>query len=89
MLFFNLAMFVIATFIGVFYMLENDATIVGQIEQASANGGVFKIYAVYIITTFIALAVMVSILLGFYYLIYGLLLKRLNRNYRELKKLEL
>ena len=86
---FNLIMFVIGTFIGVFYVMKNDDSLSNQIELASANGEVFKIYAAVILTTVIALAVMVGILLGFYYLIYGLLLKRLNKNYRELKKLEI
>ena len=36
----------------------------------------------------IAMAIITAILLGFYYLIYGLLLKRLKSNYKDLKELE-
>ena len=86
---FNLIMFVIGTFIGVFYVINNDDAFSNQLEIASANGEVFKIYAGVILVTVIALAVMVGLLLGFYYLIYGLLLRRLNQNYRELRKLEI
>jgi hypothetical protein len=85
---FNLIMFVIGTFVGVFYILEHDDTFANQMEIASANGEVFKVYAVVILTTVAALTIVVGILLGFYYLVYGLLLKRLNNNYRELRKLE-
>lgn len=86
---FNLIMFVIGTFIGVFYVIGNDDSFSAQIDQATANGEILKLYAVVIITTVVALAIMVGILLLFYYLIYGILLKRLNKNYRELKKLEI
>jgi len=86
---FNLGSLVIATFIGLFYVLNNDENVITQLEQASANGEVFKVYAIFIITTILFLAVVVGVLLLFYWLVYGILLKRLNKNYRELKKLEI
>lgn len=85
---FNLASLIIGTFISLSFVLKNDQKIVDQMQQASANGEIFKMYAVIIITTVLMLAVMVGILLLFYWLVYGILLKRLNKNYRELKKLE-
>ncbi|MGB5417396.1 MAG: hypothetical protein WBN21_01095, partial [Algibacter sp.] len=60
----------------------------GQIQTASANGEVFKFYAVIIMVTILILAIAIGVLLLFYWLIYGILLKRLNQNYKELKKLE-
>jgi len=85
---FNLIALVIGTFISLFYVLKHDENMLSQVQQASANGEVFKIYAIYILVTLLLLAIMVGILLLFYWLVYGILLKRLNKNYRELKKLE-
>ncbi|RKE92233.1 hypothetical protein [Ichthyenterobacterium magnum] len=47
-----------------------------------------KQYAVLIGAIILATALFIGFILGIYYLLYGLLLKRLNRNYKELKKLE-
>ncbi len=85
---FNLIALIIGTFISLFYVLKHDENMISQVQQASANGEVFKIYAIYILVTLLLLAIMVGILLLFYWLVYGILLKRLNKNYRELKKLE-
>ncbi len=85
---FNLASLVVGTFISLFYVLKHDGNAISQIELASANGELFKVYAIYILVTILILAVVVGILLLFYWLVYGILLKRLNKNYRELKKLE-
>jgi hypothetical protein len=84
----NLAFLVIGTFYGIIYFASNDDSTKGMIENAATNGDLFKFYAGIIITTILVLAVVIAVLLGFYWLIYGILLKRLNRNYKELKKLE-
>jgi len=86
--YFNLASLVVGTAIGLSYLFKNDENIASQLDIASANGGVFKTYALIIIVTVLMLAVMVGILLLFYRIVYGILLKRLNGNYKELKKLE-
>jgi len=86
---FNLASLVVGTFISLTFVLKHDENIVTQMQQASANGEVFQLYAIIIIVTVLMLAAMIGILLLFYYLVYGLLLKRLNKNYKELKKLEM
>jgi len=85
---FNLATVVIGTFLGAAYVLKNDVNWVSRVNQASANGEVLKFYAGLFIAAVILLTVVIIILLLFYGLIYGLLLKRLNKNYKELKKLE-
>jgi len=85
---FNLASVVVATLVGMSYIVEHDPKLSSQIDLASANGDMFKFYATYIIATIIILAITIGILLLFYWLVYGILLKRLNRNYKELKKLE-
>ena len=85
---FNLIYLVIATVIVLFIEFDQDQQLIGKLNEASANGEVFKFYATMIISVFVVLAIFITLLLLFYYLIYGLLLKRLNRNYKELKRLE-
>ncbi|MCF7569239.1 hypothetical protein L3X37_12820 [Sabulilitoribacter arenilitoris] len=85
---FNLASLVIGTILGASYTLNHDADIGTKLQQASANGEVFKFYAAIIIVSILILATVIGILLLFYWLIYGILLKHLNRNYKELKRLE-
>ena len=85
---FNLIYLVFSTIVVLFIEFDKDAELINQVEQASANGEVFKFYAIIIITTLLLLAVVIGVLLLFYWLVYGLLLGRLNKNYEELKKLE-
>ena len=85
---FNLIYLVIATVIVLFIEFDKDQDLIEQVQMAAADGEVFKFYAVIIISTFLLLAVAVGVLLLFYWLVYGILLKRLNKNYRELKKME-
>ena len=87
--YFNLASLVLGTCFLLPYIIKHDENITSQLELASANGGVFKAYAVVIIATVIVLVIAVGVLLLFYRIVYGILLKRLNGNYKELKKLEL
>lgn len=84
----NLVFLVIATFYGVFYTLKFDDSTRTLMETAAADGNLFKFYAGIIIATVVMLVIAISVLLLFYWLIYGILLKRLNRNYKELKRLE-
>ncbi len=85
---FNLIYLFISTFIALGIMFNKDEEIIAMVQDATANGEVFKVYAATIFVTLIALAIIIGLILVFYYLIYGLLLKKLNRNYSELKKLE-
>jgi hypothetical protein len=39
-------------------------------------------------TTLVMMAILTALLLGFYYLVYGILLKKLKNNYKELKIIE-
>jgi hypothetical protein len=84
----NLGLMIVSAFIVLGIQFNRDEEMISIVEKASANGELFKFYAVTIIITLLVLALIVGILLLFYYLIYGILLKRLNRNYKELKKLE-
>lgn len=85
---FNLIYLFISTFIALGLLFQRDDNFGDVISKASANGELFKLYATTILATLFALAIVIGLILVFYYLIYGILLKRLNNNYSELKKLE-
>lgn len=85
---FNLIVLLISMFVVMGIQFNRDEELISIVDQASANGDVFKFYAVTILISLLFFAVLILLVLGFYYLIYGLLLKRLNKNYRELKKME-
>ncbi|WP_034043873.1 hypothetical protein [Wocania ichthyoenteri] len=85
---FNLIYLVISTIVVLFLEFDRDQQVIDQVNQAAANGEAFKFYAGIIIATILLLVVAIGVLLLFYWLVYGILLKRLNRNYKELKKLE-
>ena len=85
---FNLIYLFVSTFVALGILMKSDTEFSSLLEKAAADGELFKVYAVTILVTLFALAVAIGLILAFYYLIYGLLLKRLNLNYRELKKLD-
>lgn len=58
------------------------------LHQSEKNGTETTFYLIYIIGTVISLAAFIGIIWGFYKLIYGILLKRLHKNYNELKKID-
>ncbi|MFG6687524.1 hypothetical protein ACGK9U_13145 [Mariniflexile sp. HNIBRBA6329] len=85
---FNLVYLVASTVVVLFLELDRDQLVINKAQLAAADGEILKFYAVFIIATVLVLAAAIGILLLFYWLIYGILLKRLNQNYKELKKLE-
>jgi hypothetical protein len=85
---FNLIYMALSVFIVLGIQFNKDDEMISLIEQASANGELFKFYAVTSLIAVAAVLVIIGVILGFYYLIYGILLKRLNNNYKELKRLE-
>jgi chromate transport protein ChrA len=76
---YNLSMMVLSILMGVMMELSNN-----NIESKGDNN-LFIFYLIIIILSIITIVVVVALFLGFYYLIYGLLLKRLKKNYKELK----
>jgi len=86
---FNLIFLVLSVIVVLFIEFDKDQTLINQAQLAAANGEAFKFYASIIIATFLLLALALGVLLLFYWLVYGILLKRLNKNYRELKKLDM
>ena len=80
---YNLIMAGISMIIGLYYSLHNDPNLSAQFSNFNTT----QLTVSFAIMAFFAILFIVIIWL-FYKLIYGLLLKRLNRNYKELKKLE-
>ena len=84
---YNLSMMVLSIPMGVMMELSNNTetqTLLSDIESKGDNN-LFIFYLIIIIVSILAIVVVVALFLGFYYLIYGLLLKRLKKNYKELK----
>lgn len=81
---YNLIMAGISLLIGLYFALHHDPEAVKIIDNLDKNGIVlFTAFAIFFTIIFIL------VIWLFYRLIYGFLLKRLNRNYKELKKLEI
>lgn len=85
---FNLIFLVIGSAAGLYLQFDQNPEIVSMAHSAAADGNLFVFYARIILFTAVFLIGAIAILLFFYWLIYGILLKRLNRNYKELRKLE-
>ena len=77
---FNLIYLFIVTFIVLGIQMNRDTQMIELVEQASANGQLFKFYGGFVLITLVVLAIVIILILLFYYLIYGLLLRRLNLN---------
>jgi hypothetical protein len=80
---YNLVMACISMAVGMYFAIIHNPELSDTIAHFSDKQ---KLIAFAILTGFTA--VFVFIIWLFYKLLYGLLLKRLNRNYKELKKLE-
>ncbi|WP_242119479.1 hypothetical protein [Aestuariivivens sediminicola] len=80
---YNLVMAGVSLVIGFYYSFTHDPEAVSMLENLSNNRLLLLVLVLIFITS-----VFIVIIWLFYKLIYGLLLRRLNKNYKELKKLE-
>ena len=87
---FNLVFMCISIVIGVCIELTNNPEVQKLLSGIESEGGnnVTDFYLNVVMISLITMALITALLLGFYYLIYGLLLKRLKSNYKNLKALE-
>ncbi len=85
---FNVIFIVIGSAAAMYIQFDQNPQIVSMAHKAAANGNLLVFYARIILITAVFLIGAIAIMLFFYWLIYGILLKRLNLNYKELKKLE-
>lgn len=86
---FNLLYLIVSTGFFLWIEFDQDSVLINKVNEAAANGETFVFYTSIILTTVALLAAMIGLLLLFYWLVYGILLKQLNHNYSELKKLEI
>ena len=87
---FNLVFMCISIAIGVYIELTNNPEVqilLNRIES-EGDGNITVFYLIGVGLSIVAMALVSAVLIGFYYLIYGLLLKRLKSNYKDLKELE-
>jgi hypothetical protein len=80
---FNLSLIFLSIPLSIYFEYQENPEFHQQIVDASLN----QMIVLYVVVALIA-AVFLLLIWLFYRLIYGILLKRLNRNYDELKKLE-
>jgi hypothetical protein len=87
---FNLVFMCISIIVGVYIEMTNNPDVQNTLAriQSEGDGNTTVFYLIVIGVSIFAMVVITAILLGFYYLIYGLLLKRLKSNYKDLKELE-
>ena len=80
---YNLVMAFLSLTFGFYYTIYENSEVSQQFVDFSSKQMFITLIALIIFT-----AIFILIIWLFYRLIYGILLKRLNRNYKELKKLE-
>ena len=83
---YNLGMVVVSLIIGFFIAFTYNPEVMVLRDKISSDG---KVMAVTIGILILTIAVFLSVFWLFYRLLYGILLKRLYRNYSELKKIDL
>jgi len=86
---FNLLFLYVSIGIAMFIELNNNPDVTLRTAEFTASGDYYIFYGIMLVSTLLIMALLTAILLGFYYLIYGILLKKLKKNYKELKKIEL
>ena len=86
---FNLVFVCISIVIDVYIEITNNPEVQTLINGIEADGAknVTIFYLIVVGISILAMVLITAVLLGFYYLIYGLLLKRLKANYKDLKEL--
>lgn len=80
---YNLAMVFVSMVFGFVYTSGHDPQLAAQIEHFNTKQYIFMIGAFVVATLVFGVVIWL-----FYKLLYGILLKRLNKNYSELKKME-
>jgi hypothetical protein len=84
----NLIYIVICTIVMFVIMFNHDTNLINTLHKFEAQGDEIKFYLIYSAGAIICMGFFILVIWLFYKLIYGLLLKRLHRNYEELKKID-
>lgn len=86
---YNLGMIFISFMLVFSFSLMYDPSIIKMTDSVTKNMNENSFYIIVTLLFILFALVIVSVFWLFYKLIYGVLLKRLNKNYEELKKLEI
>lgn len=86
---YNIALVFISMSVFMANMLQYDPNITTIFNKASASGEETGLWVGLIISFIVMTLLMIGLLWLFYRVIYGILLRRLHKNYRELKKMEI
>lgn len=86
---FNIIYGIISALVVTYIQLTHDNDIIQMINQFDKDGHGTLIYGIYFLMVIVFIGFFVGLIWLFYRLIYGILLKRLYKNYEELKKIDL
>lgn len=86
---FNIIYAIISVIIVTFIQFNYDEATLKMINEFDKNGNSTLIYVIYVVFILLLIVVFAGVMWLFYRLIYGILLKRLYKNYEELKKIDL
>jgi len=86
---YNLIMAFLVTLFILYHTFTNDQNSLQIIEPLIENGSALKLWLVIGVIGILLLVLILGFIWLFYQLIYGFLLRKLNRNYGELKRLEM
>ena len=86
---YNVIVMVLVTIYALVNAFNKDERMIRILESASEDGSQFKLWLIMGGIIMVGLVLTVGFIWLFYQLIYGLLLKKLNKNHKELKKLEI
>ncbi len=79
----------VMTVVMLFIQFNFDKNIISLNQQMTKQGNEMLFYAIVIIIYMVTIAIIAALIWLFYRLVYGILLKRLYKNYEELKKIDL
>jgi len=85
---FNLVMAVLITTYTIYDMFTNDERVMKLFQTIKEEGSELKFWLLGAVIVVLGMVLVVGFIWLFYRLIYGFLLRKLNHNYKELKKLE-
>jgi len=84
----NLAYVVVSAIIIVFVMFKTDSRVLEAVHKSQEHGNALAFYLTAFLFIFVLVGIFILLVWLFYRLIYGFLLRRLHKNYEELKKLD-
>ncbi len=86
--YYNVGIFILSSIVVDFYFYSNSGQLFEIMDFASQGISQESFASIFIISQIVVGVIVLGLLILFYWLVYGFLLRKLNRNYIELKKME-